>query len=242
MNPCGHIVDVLRSCYACDLRTFHDDPTKKTRVQWYFVPESRPTLPYPSAFGTRVWELEELDPDIGELNEPRPWRGGLPPANVSTGGLCGSAEQWAHGCSSSDALPALYPGTLLPTCCAPPIQIALGGTATGAVRMDNFCCTFFPNTYVPARVYFHVTAGIPDEVFPLDWDVPFTGAWSNLTYLCTMMASNDCSTWNFLQFPPPWPAANPLICSPLHFGFTNVRIVHPVHGVVFVDGFVSADP
>jgi len=234
-------VDVVRSCYGAKFKFFRDSSIL-TDVQWYFVPNDTPIIPFPIAFYSRVWEREDnLSPPIGEQNSPVPWKGGKSPGVTSTGGLCGSEAQWGIGSLTSDPVPSRHAGSLSLACCDSPPIVAFGGTATGGVSQENFCCTFFPNPYVPARVYFHVTGPIPPEVFPLDWDVPFSGAWSNLDYLCTMMASNDCQTWNFLQFPPPWPAADPLFCDPLLFGFSNVRIVHPVHGVVFVDGYVSAE-
>lgn len=111
---------------------YRDEPTLLTRVVWYFVPKTNTNLALDNHFYSRIWEREEDIPDpVGEQFRPHPWRGGLPPHAVSTGGLCGTPDQWRDGCLVSDPLPALWPGTLIPVCCQPPPPVLMGGVGIG---------------------------------------------------------------------------------------------------------------
>lgn len=131
MNPCGRIVDVLRSCYAADFRFWHDSP-KLLRCEWCFVPDDRPLIPFAHAFGSRLYERDDGDePAIGERYEPHPWRGGSCGCADPVGGLCGSPKQWLEGTSIKEPLPATHPGTSVPKCCQLPVIVACGGEAYG---------------------------------------------------------------------------------------------------------------
>lgn len=132
MNPCGRIVDLMRSCYKAQVAFFRDDPGILSGVQWYFVPETNPQLGLNNHFYSRIWERKDEPADpIGEQYAPVPWRGGKPPYPVSVGGLCGTEEQWANGALLSDPIPPSWPGTLIPKCCQPPPPALLGGIQFG---------------------------------------------------------------------------------------------------------------
>lgn len=125
------MVDVLRSCYSVDMAFYADDPTRLTRVNWYFT-DFGEVVPYNHAFASQVYAIkDEVEPTVGERYSPRPWRGGESPYPVSKGGLCGTPEQWAKGSQTNDPLPLLWPDTNVPRCCNPPVPLGIGGTASG---------------------------------------------------------------------------------------------------------------
>lgn len=158
MNPCGRVVDVLRSCYAVPFRFFHNAPDVQTDCEWYFVPDDRKVVPFAHAFGSRIYEREELPEwPIGERYQPHPWRGGQEPCPATRGGLCGGERQWQEGCSISVPSPAVWPGSLIPICCDQPSEVDCGGTAIG--DGGEMRCVF-DTTF---DVYVPFGAGAPDS-------------------------------------------------------------------------------
>jgi hypothetical protein len=141
---------------------YRDDPTRLLRVQWYFVPENAPQLGRLNHFYSRIYErgIDPVDP-IGERYDPHPWRGGLPPRPVANGGICGSLEQWANGALTTDPIPPVYPNSVIPVCCNPPLPVWLGGVAWGG-------------QWVPSA-----SAGVPGcspcPVVPTQWLVSISG-------------------------------------------------------------------
>lgn len=125
---------MLRSCYAVDMRFYRDDPTIKTRVQWYRT-ELTESMPWDSVFCSTIWDERdgEAELPLGEVFHPRPWRGGFAPFPTGNGGICGTQDEWLNGSLSTDPLPPLYPNTNVPTCCNPPLQKPVGGVAVGGV-------------------------------------------------------------------------------------------------------------
>lgn len=105
------------------------------------MPSDTPFVPWPHSFASRVWEYQdEPDPPFGELNGPRNWVGGQRPVSAGEGGICGTAEQWAYGCSPSDPSPPLRPGTQIPICCGVPAQRFAGGSGTGGLQPTPLSC------------------------------------------------------------------------------------------------------
>lgn len=128
---------------------FRNDPLRLVNVQWYFVPDDRPALPYPTAFASRIYDREdEIEPSIGERYSPVPWRGGLPPRAVSDGGLCGSALAWQYGVDYPFPPFSTFPGSGIPTCCNPPVETAIGGVIASGGLFVPACCesTAIPDT------------------------------------------------------------------------------------------------
>lgn len=84
INPCGMVVDMLRSCYSTMVKFFVDSDLE-IPVQWYFCDEH--ALPYPghTLFGSGNWASSRDDwPGPGEvLGAPRPWNNGLMPRNLN---------------------------------------------------------------------------------------------------------------------------------------------------------------
>lgn len=128
----------IRSAYSVDMKCFSDDPSRVTRVQWYFVPDTNPWIGIEHSFGTSVWQQNwQENPPIGEQHGTETYSKGKPPFAVPSTGFCGTDSQWLNGSRSSDPLPPLQPGTLIPTCCGqlPPAEVgglAIGGNATAA--------------------------------------------------------------------------------------------------------------
>jgi len=173
LNPCGHVVDLIRSCYECDISLFADDVDQLTKIRWYFTEPGTPALPFDTPFSSRTWDIREnLVPDLGE-KRARKWRGGLPPFPVSLGGPCGTEEQWNEGASVDDEIPDTWPGSLVPVCCPPPSPVGPGGIAWGGTLTHNLqrggiawggeidtgvivsCC---PSSAVPTELVFTVTS------------------------------------------------------------------------------------
>jgi hypothetical protein len=126
-------VDFARQCYTVDMRFYPDDPTRITKVQWYF-PATTQTLPFSTAFYRRAWEKNEWNQEpIGEILGTERWHGSLPPYPIGYGGPCGSPQVWNEGAPLDFPLPAYWPGTTVPVCCPQPPPSPQGGIAVGPV-------------------------------------------------------------------------------------------------------------
>ena len=137
------MVDIIRSCYSVDMAMYADDPSRLTRVQWYYTAATK-GLPFPTAFYSRNWEIGVLPQEpIGEVFASEVWHGTDPPYTIGYGGLCGSAEQWLRGAFSTDPVPPDYPATLVPICCNQPAASGQAGVAIGA---DGDSCCLAENT------------------------------------------------------------------------------------------------
>lgn len=109
MDPCGHPVDLLRSCYSTDVR-FYTDSDETNRVTWYWVdsdwPGSDQPVPY-NVFSSGNWSWQKSNwPGQGEvLGASRTWRNGSKPLGVVNGVTwCGTDEQWAGSILYSDSV------------------------------------------------------------------------------------------------------------------------------------------
>lgn len=199
---------MLRSCYAAECRFYYDRPDVLTEIQWYFVPNDSQTVPYPSPFVSRIYDREdEIEPLLGETYSPVPWRGGLPPRAVSSGGLCGTADEWFRGVVYPFATRPVYPGTFIPTCCQAPVEMVIGGLiASGEVANPNCCRATWPATGLNLHFGFGTfTCGFTEHVgYFLDRTVlaPFDSYESSVF---SVMGSIDCFWRLTCQsiFPPP---------------------------------------
>lgn len=111
------------------MRLFLDDPLRVTRVRWYRVNPKTPTLGVPTVFTSSVWDDGIQLPAIGEVRASRKWKNVGPGrlTLVASPGLCGSAEQFAHGCHTTDPLPEVLPGSGQPACCGKAIDVPCNG-------------------------------------------------------------------------------------------------------------------
>lgn len=174
MNPCGSVVDVIRTCYSTDMRFFSDDPTKITRVDWYKT--TGPNMPFASSFGSKTYDrIEGLVPlPIGEVEGTQKWRGWNPPYPIDPGPPCGTSQQWAQGATAADPIPAQQPGSLLPVCCPPAPEGGLVGVGIGESSFVTPCCA----EPVPGIVFlsmgapsFSTCADLNNAVIPLLIDI-----------------------------------------------------------------------
>lgn len=127
INPCGHAVDLLRSCYDGEMLFFGPDGPA-VPVRWFFVPRGTPWVPF-----THPWVSSIHDPDpkpttpYGEVYTlTRDWRDGAPPAPFDASHLCGTEEEWESPEFPLPTGPALYNEWGQPECCPlpPPLEAA----------------------------------------------------------------------------------------------------------------------
>lgn len=122
-------VDMLRSCYSTKMRFFSDHPEIESSVDWYFVDQTTPFLPFPTVFNSANWRNDKsLEPLLGEVTgASRPWRNGLPPGLYTGNHFCGTAQQFRDGIPAPVPIDRLTNGQ--PVCCGSPLPTAfhLGG-------------------------------------------------------------------------------------------------------------------
>lgn len=164
MSPCGRAVDCIRSAYEANMRFFRDS-TSLVRVVWYFVPSDTEAVPFAHQFGSRIYDrMPEMDLALGEQFDPHPWRGGQQPPGGAAGGLCGSLAQWQSGALLSDPSPVSWPGTDVPRCCNPPIQISAGGIGLSGPNPIPGPCHCSNGILMPARLSLFVDSGFTDPL------------------------------------------------------------------------------
>jgi hypothetical protein len=112
---------------------FFSDSDDTTVVRWYFAESNAPLLGVPSIFYARSWDYDLAQLPLGEIQGSfRSSRNRPPlPRPRSAYGRCGTADQWANGCLTTDPLPAVDPNTELRVCCGPGIVLGLGGGLAG---------------------------------------------------------------------------------------------------------------
>jgi hypothetical protein len=98
-DPCGMIVDLIRSCYYVDMSMFSNRPDLITRVRWFFADDNALPLPFPTCFGSGNWASQDrLWEGPGEaLPRHRRYNRG---SNVPFYGgqhACGTADQFSQG-------------------------------------------------------------------------------------------------------------------------------------------------
>jgi hypothetical protein len=95
-------------------------------IAWYFAPDGAKLLPFPSAFGSQVWDKSKLDRpfSIGELPDlPKQWYNGKNQWGYLGQCHIGTEQQYAEGLTQADLDAPLKP---IPACCdgnyIPPAQ------------------------------------------------------------------------------------------------------------------------
>lgn len=98
---------------------FYNSVTAPVTVQWYFVPEGTPFLPFPTKFSSSVWDSDPKgDMGLGEvLGSARTWVNGKNPATGNGAGFCGTADQWLNGVSDVPDPPVDLDLYSQPLCC-----------------------------------------------------------------------------------------------------------------------------
>jgi hypothetical protein len=126
-------VDFLRSCYRINARMVAGSEATRT-IRWYFCDPGAKLLPFPSAFGSNVWEYPERDlAGVGEADRVRSFDSGH---NRGFPGLSfqGEPSWFANGIPAAELLNPI-PLTL----CGTRTQSAVGGVELDgeAHMMDN---------------------------------------------------------------------------------------------------------
>jgi len=129
MNPCGLVMDFLRSCYQCNM-VFRDGDSP-IPVKWYFASPDANAFPGWHKFGSANWVNRETSAGaLGEQPGTRAWRDGSPPVNAGTGNTfavqCASQVNpswWTEGIPSGEES-GPYNANGLPECCVtgPPVE------------------------------------------------------------------------------------------------------------------------
>jgi hypothetical protein len=96
-DPCGMIVDLVRSCYRSQM-LFDPNSNLTTPVVWYPCAAGAKPLPFPTAFCSSIWYTgaELLNTVLGEIPTTRKYarmQFGIPASEKP----CGTPEQFLEG-------------------------------------------------------------------------------------------------------------------------------------------------
>jgi hypothetical protein len=119
INPCGRVVDVLRSCYSTTMQ-FAADGSLPAKVQWYFTRPGAELMPFGSAFVSSNWDDDgSADVQLGEnrYRSTKPWRNGATPRRAFGQHFCGEEPQWQQGFLAGFFPLAEFDGQGVPKCC-----------------------------------------------------------------------------------------------------------------------------
>jgi hypothetical protein len=101
INPCGQVMDVLRSCYSTKMRFTNGGP--EYDVQWYFCPPGAKVFSGRHSYASLNYQTGRWptsDTSIGEVvGALRPWRNGSLPAPYDGQRIGGTAGWFSSGCS-----------------------------------------------------------------------------------------------------------------------------------------------
>jgi len=147
LNPCGLVMDFLRSCYSCEMVFREGD--QPIPVDWYFVDDNAQAFPGFHSFGSANWVNRQSEAGaLGEQPGPRPWRDGSKPINAGTGNTfalqCASnvdPEWWRTGIPSGEES-GPYNAEGLPECCVTGPPSNLPCEDCGAVPDVDMALTF----------------------------------------------------------------------------------------------------
>lgn len=185
----------MRSAYSAEMAFYRDQPTIKTSVQWSFVPDTNPLMPWDHCFYSRIYERHELPPEaIGEQYHPHPWAGGKPPFPLSVGGPCGTEYQWQHGALSTDSVPGVWPGSQVPLCCPGPPPSMVGGLGIGGNWYPSVGQSFCMPCPIAPLVWNCTFSGLVDRSPPCD-GTGFTPTCSQFNGRVTPLAYASTCQW-----------------------------------------------
>lgn len=146
IDPCGRIMDVLRSCYSVDIRPFRDDLSRTVRIRYYFVPATAAPYSGFSPFTSLNYtDAPHANTGLGEVPGTRAYDKGVAGRiGEATSGSCDTAAL-ATGALTTDPVPE-RDSDGIPACCGVVVpccpgvvlpltlyyQFGLGGTGHGA--------------------------------------------------------------------------------------------------------------
>lgn len=99
------------------MRFFPDDLSTQTPVEWYYVPDDRPAVPYGHPFGSADWDKRGDPRLLGEVPGTATYYAGDHAQELLGLGICGSKEQWENGPSILDDVRPINPTTGRQCCC-----------------------------------------------------------------------------------------------------------------------------
>lgn len=151
------VVDYLRSCYSTQVVFTEGQPA--VWIDWYFVDESTPVLPYYTVFASGNWaEIKFANAwsgpgEVSPLPQNRPWRyGGRVGDADGRHGPCGTAEQWA-GAISWPWPPQIIDPAGTPRCCQQRPNYSWGPTLPLRFGLQSaFHYGHRPRAELPVRV------------------------------------------------------------------------------------------
>lgn len=173
----------MRSTYSADVHFFQDDPTRTTRIRWYRVSPDTPQLDRPTVFVSSIWDDGKQYPAVGEIRAGHVWR------NVVKGrltlvkpppGQCGSDDQWANGCLTTDPIPAELPASGQPSCCGLAQDVPCNGIALRmgpCAKINTLACPAGQCPLVGVRFGFGTLALLPLSNVSGKLHSIGTGAW-----------------------------------------------------------------
>jgi len=143
LNPCGLIMDMMRSCYATTM-VFRDGD-EPVPVLWYFADEGALCHPSFNFGGSHNWQSRVSEAGaIGEQPGPRFWSNGAKPANGGSGDAIAKAcaleqvEEWANGLGPGQET-GPYDSEGVPICCKGPCCECLIPDTITATMFNNLC-------------------------------------------------------------------------------------------------------
>jgi len=192
INPCGKIVGQLRSCYETRIYPFRDDLSIWTDIVYYFVPWENGVLPFPTIFCPITWNWNKSYPLPGEDLNLHEYYNGADVWGLNGDHVCGTREQWYNGCLTTDPVPAVLPGTFIPTCCGSPLIPGVCGPFSlipGIYRVTVSGCS-------GSKAGFNGTHDVP-SIGSCLWElfIPAAG-----DYIFLALYSTGLSTWELQVF------------------------------------------
>ena len=196
LDPGGHIVDYLRSCYSTTM--ILDKQGNAYPVDWYFVPSTNLLLG-PTVFSSLNYIRPTVPPGIlGEVpNAVRKWRNGGRPSYLGPRvqyPVTGTPDQFVNGADGPSPaaqsinflgqrrLSNIYPPGIFPT---PP-------TGSGAVTMTWPGNTVIPGSFTPGLEYNWTTTGLAFTLAGVfDLGLGGTPFWTCYPAKWTFCVSND---------------------------------------------------
>lgn len=134
-NPCGMVMDTIRSAYRTKIRPFRDSD-EEVEIRWFFAAPEAKDFPGEHRFTSGNWELDKPSWNgPGEVKgASRPWSNGERPPQLNGQHFCGKLEDFQRGALST-AAPLKNAQRGVSLCCDRKIvgrgQLRAGG---GAIR------------------------------------------------------------------------------------------------------------
>jgi hypothetical protein len=140
LDPCGRVMDYLRSCYSTAMRFDPTQPSQLRSVRWYFADPRAPVFLGSTPFRSRVTSnMTSDDGSLGEVHgQPRAWSNGKTPLPYPAPGSCAPDSDFATGIALGGAWPVGPNG--VKACCGvlpEPLPCGLGPAGFPTVQLSD---------------------------------------------------------------------------------------------------------